>query len=689
LTQADRVRAGEPLRIGLVGCGKMGMQHLRAIRALGGAQVVGIADPQADREQIAELVAPNALFCDDAMTLLREALPDVVHIVTPPGTHAELARQAIEAGCHVYVEKPFTPTAREAEALLSMAAARGVIVCPGHQYLFERPALLTRTLLASIGRLMHVESYFSFNMVRRTITRADQAKDILPHAVYPLVDQLRQGSGLAEERIEIKGLDVRASGDIYALLGLGSVTGVLAVTLNGRPIEQYQHLVGTNGSLRADYITGGVTRLTGTGVGPGVLLTPYRRAFQTLSGATVGFARLIFGRRTSYPGLTELLRAFYASVRSGGAPPLTPRSIIDTVDLCEQIGRSLDAVEQVVEQEAESRLKVSAAALPSVEQKRGTVFVTGGTGLLGRKVAEELRHAGFAVRVGARRLPRFSVRLPGVEYRMVDLARGLDATSLQGVSMVVHCAAETAGGKDDHVRNSINASRHVIEAAAVAGVARVIHVSSLAVLKPGHQVGGGPLRETSPIDAGNLERGPYVWGKAESEVLVQRLAREAGIDLRIVRPGPLVDYAAFHPPGRLGRELGPWFVAIGGKQTPLSVCDVGTAARVIRSYAEDFDAAPALVNLVESPPPTRRELMDRYLAIRPDLKARWVPGLLLRVLNAPAKLAQRLLMGSAKPVDVYAAFASERYDTTLAGQAIVKAGPSAIRTNAHPPVLHV
>jgi predicted dehydrogenase/nucleoside-diphosphate-sugar epimerase len=673
----------------MVGCGKMGLQHLKAIRAVGGAQVVGIADPQADREQISEFLTPDALFCDDAATLLREASLDVVHIVTPPGTHAELARQAIEAGCHVYVEKPFTPTVREADALLSMAAARSVIVCPGHQYLFERPAVLTRDLLPGIGRLVHVESFFSFNMVRRTITRADQAKDILPHAVYPLVEQLRLGSGLPHEPIEVKGLDVRPSGDIYALLALGSVTGVLSVTLNGRPIEQYQQLVGTNGSLRADYITGAVTRLTGTGVGPGVLLTPYRRAFQTLSGATVGFSKLIFGRRTSYPGLTELLRAFYASARSGGASPLTPRSILDTVDLCEQIGRSLDAAEQVVEEQAETKLNAATAALPPVDGKRGTVFVTGGTGLLGRKVADELRHAGFAVRVGARRLPRVSVRLPGVQYCTVDLARGLEAGVLDGVGLVVHCAAETAGGKDDHVRNSINASRHVVEASALAGVPRVIHVSSLAVLKPGHQVGGGPLSESSPLDAGNLERGPYVWGKAESEVLVQRLSREAGIDVKVVRPGPLVDYAAFHPPGRLGRELGPWFVAIGGKQTPLSVCDVGTAARVIRSFAEDFDAAPALVNLVESPPPTRRELMDRYLAIRPDLKARWFPAILLRLLNGPAKLAQRLLLGSAKPVDVYAAFASERYDTTVAGRVIAKAGPSAVHAGAQPPVLHV
>ena len=121
------------------------------------------------------------------------------------------------------------------------------------------------------------------------------------------------------------------------------MTGVLFVTLNGRPIEQYQHLVGTNGSLRADYITSSLTRLVGPGTGPGILFTPYRRAFQTLTGATRGFAKLIFGRQTSYPGLLTILNRFYRSIAAGTAPPISPQSIIDTVDLCERIGAALDS----------------------------------------------------------------------------------------------------------------------------------------------------------------------------------------------------------------------------------------------------------------------------------------------------------------------------------------------------------
>ncbi len=666
-----------PLRVGLIGCGKMGMHHLRAIRALPGATVVGISDPLVSRESLEDLLPADALLTGSVEELLTKARPDVVHIVTPPESHATLALQAIHAGCHVYVEKPFTPSREEAAAVLQAAAERGRLVCAGHQVLFEHPAIVAREQLSSIGRLVHVESLFAFRMVRRTITAADQARDILPHAVYPIVEQLRAGSGLQDAPIEIVGTRVLASGDVYALLKLGDCTGVVMVTLSGRPVDQYQHLVGTNGWMRADYIAGSVTRLIGPGSGPGVLFTPYRRAWQTQTGATRGFAKLIL-RGTSYAGLRLLIERFYASIAAGTPSPLTPGSILDTVDICERIGVQLAQEERHAESLAESR--VAEAARAQAPAAPGSLtLVTGGTGLLGKRVAEELRAAGIGVRVVTRRLPPWSARLAGVEYVAADLARPLSDAVLAGVSTVVHCAAETAGGKEDHERNSIAATQHVLEATARAGIRRFVHVSSLAVLKPGSSA-SRLIDESTPVDAGNLERGPYVWGKAASENFVRERAAALGVDVRVVRPGPLVDYAAFHPPGRLGRELGPWFVAIGPKSAPLSVCDVGTAARVLRSYVQDFASAPPMVNLVEAPAPSRAELARRFATDRPDLRFFWMPGLLLKLLSPPLKLAQRVLMGSAKPTDVYSAFASEYYRTDLVATVIAKAGPSAIGT---------
>lgn len=667
---------GRTIRVGLIGSGKMGLHHLKAIQHVAGATVVGVADPAATNDALAGLLPSDARIYGDAREMLETARPDVVHIVTPPGTHTALGTLALTAGSHVYIEKPFTPTRAEAETLLAHAAERGLLVCAGHQCLFEAPSLRALETLDSIGSLVHVESLFSFRKVRRTITAVEQAVDILPHAVYPLVAQLRAGSRRADDPIEIKGIDVRTSGDVYALVRLGDCTGIVIVTLSGRPIEQYQHLIGTNGSMRADYVTGSVVTLSGPGTGPGVLFTPYRRSLQTMSGATRGFSGLILGTHGSYPGLTALAERFYASIRDGTPSPLSPRSIVDTVDLCERIGVTLADVERTAEAKAQSVVVGAAATLPAAT---GTgVLVTGGSGFLGRPVVAELRHAGYAVRSLGRRVPPWSARIPGVDYAAADLARPLDPALMAGIGVVVHCAAETAGGKDDHERNSIGATRHLIEAAAAAGVETFVHISSVAVLKTGREV-GGPIDEATPVDAGNLGRGPYVWGKAESEVLAQTLGAERGMRVRVIRLGPLVDYQDFHPPGRLGRELGPLYVAVGPKRRALSVCDIRTAGRVIRHYLQHPDAAPPVVNLLEAPAPTRRELVARLKEGRPDLRVFWLPSWILRLASGPLKLVQRFAMGSKEPIDVAAAFASERYRNDLAAQVIERAGPTVVR----------
>ena len=664
------------LRIALFGCGKMGLQHLDAIASVPGTEVVGIADPALDTDAVAGRLGPGARLFADPRELLEVARPDVVHVVTPQGTHGALARLAIEAGCHVYVEKPFTPTRAEAEELLALAAEHGVKVCPGHQYLFEAPALGARAALPQIGSLVHVESYCSFRQVRRNFTPVEQVKDILPHAVYPLVEQLQAGTGLTEDEIALAGLDVSPEGEVHAIVRLGSCAGLLTVTLRGRPIEQYQHLVGTRGWIRADYITGATSCLAGPGTGLGMLLAPYRRAAQAVTGATAGFLRRFVRRQASYPGLPALVGRFYASVRDGSPSPVSPRSILETVGLCERIGAALDRAE--VEAEARARERLERAAVPAPSPERRPVLVTGGTGVLGRRVAAELRDAGVPVRVLARRWPRYADRLPGVGYVLGDLSRPLDPSAVAGVECVVHCAAETRGGASDHQRNSIEATRHVVEAAARAG-AKVVHVSSLAVLEPGRRRGRA-LDEASPVDADAMARGPYVWGKAESERLARRLGEELGVPVAVIRPGPLVDYDAFEPPGRLGRELGPLFVAVGGRKAPLGVCDVGTAARVIRSYVLDFASAPRLLNLVEAPAPARRDLARRLREARPDLTVVWLPDLMLRALNAPLMAAQRVALGRARTVDLHAAFASETCATTLAATMIQRAGAGAAET---------
>lgn len=658
------------LRVALLGGGKMAVQHAAAIRHCGGAKLVAVADPALQPSELQARFGADVTPFADLESMLDEAKPDVVHIVTPPATHAPLAKACLTADVHVYVEKPFALTTADAESILALAATKGLQACAAHQVLFQEAARTFRPTLPLIGDVKHVESFFSFKPVRRRSgggglsTAVEQLIDILPHPVYLLLSALP-----AEGSAELTALDVSADGEVRAVVRRGDAMACLVVTLRARPIESYLRIMGTNGSVEADFVIGYVVRLLGPGASaPAVVLKPFSKAWQVGWGAFKGLLKLVFRRHKSYPGLAELLGQFYASIATDGRPPISGPEILDTVRLCEAISARLQAAELAAEQLAVTKLKRREGDIVPHPSPRGTVLLTGGTGMLGRPTAIALQRAGWTVRVPVRREVSARQRIPGVEYLRADLGDVVPDSLLDGVSLVVHAAAETAGDKSDHERNTIKATANLLDSMARSSVRRLINISSVAVLKPASF--GQSLHEDTPIDLDNLGRGPYVWAKALAEQDARKRAEAGKIELRTIRLGPLIDYEAYTPPGRLGREVARLFVAMGGRRSRLAICSVATAAVVICSYAERFDQLPACVNLLEVPAPTRRALVDRLKTRRPDLKVLWLPFPILRLLSSLLRIVLKLRRPGSPALNLYAAFKSESYDPQVAASVI-------------------
>lgn len=127
------------LKIGVLGTGHLGKIHLKCIQmAVETYQLVGFYDPN---PQMAQSVAEQfQLKAFDSVEALIEAV-DVVDIVTPTTTHYELALKVIQAGKHVFIEKPLTHTIAEAEELIRLSKEKGVQVQVGHVERFN-PAFL-------------------------------------------------------------------------------------------------------------------------------------------------------------------------------------------------------------------------------------------------------------------------------------------------------------------------------------------------------------------------------------------------------------------------------------------------------------------------------------------------------------------------------------------------------------------
>lgn len=96
----------EALRVGLVGCGEIADVHIPAILKLEHVELVAVCDLDEDlARKVARRYSVGSYYTDLSELLLKGQL-DLVDITTPPRTHLALSIKAMEAGCHVLVEKP-------------------------------------------------------------------------------------------------------------------------------------------------------------------------------------------------------------------------------------------------------------------------------------------------------------------------------------------------------------------------------------------------------------------------------------------------------------------------------------------------------------------------------------------------------------------------------------------------------
>jgi predicted dehydrogenase len=123
------------IRVGQVGVGAWGQYLLRNVDDL--ADLAWICDAAEDRRSLFARRFPGARMTETFEQVLDDTSVDAVVIATPVPTHYALAKQALEAGKHVFVEKPPAMRAHEMEDLVAVAADRGLVLMPGHLLLYH------------------------------------------------------------------------------------------------------------------------------------------------------------------------------------------------------------------------------------------------------------------------------------------------------------------------------------------------------------------------------------------------------------------------------------------------------------------------------------------------------------------------------------------------------------------------
>jgi predicted dehydrogenase len=354
------------LNIAVVGCGKIADDHLEQIRFIPGCRVIAACDREIlMAQQLSDRFSIPSVF-SDLSALLETCRPDVVHITTPPQSHLPAALQCLEAGCHLYVEKPFALTTADTRKMLSLAERKGLKVTVGHDLQFSPVARRLRQLVKDgyLGGLpVHMESYYCYDLSSPVYAKALLSNSA--HWVRSLPGKLLQNiisHGIARiaEFLQTDHPSVTAVGFVSPLLrSLGehemidelrviiseqqSMTGYFTFSSQMAPALNLFRVFGPKNGLQLDQEQETLVRLRGARMKSYLekFLPQFSLAGQYVRNS-VGNMRLFAARQFQMKaGMRFLIGSFYESIATDGPPPIPYREIVLTALLMDSIFEQL------------------------------------------------------------------------------------------------------------------------------------------------------------------------------------------------------------------------------------------------------------------------------------------------------------------------------------------------------------
>jgi predicted dehydrogenase len=312
----------------------MGRHHARAAVAAG-ATIAAIVD--LDRAAATALArsSPGADSETDLAAALQSTRADVAHICTPLPTHATLATSVADAGLHALIEKPTASTAEETRRIHESFARNGKLVCPTHQYAFQRSVSDAAAWLPRAGHLRRMTFDICSAGAVNGLDRDEVVADILPHPLS-MVQKLFPAA-------KIVGLDwscvCAAAGEWVITAPIESAVLVIQLSMRGRPTRFMTRITADAGSMELDNFHDFAVAWPGTVSRGAKIVQPFLRSGLGLAAAGWNLAARAARREVAYPGLQTLVGKFYGAVESPGSvsPPITPEQSIAVAEARDRI----------------------------------------------------------------------------------------------------------------------------------------------------------------------------------------------------------------------------------------------------------------------------------------------------------------------------------------------------------------
>lgn len=350
------------LKVAIVGCGKIADDHAAQIQRVNGCEIVGVCDSEPlMARQLYERFRVKRCF-RNLVELLEQARPDVVHITTPPESHFEIGRLCLEAGSHVYVEKPFSLYEDEARRLIAIATSKRLKVTVGHDDQFRHVARRMRSLVQTGflgGPPVHMESYYCYELGRSGYAGAllgDKQHWIRRLPGKLLHNIISHGIARIAEFLTSESCHVIAYGFVSPLLkSLGETeiidelrviisqedrsTAYFTVSSQMRPLLHQFRIYGPKNGLILDQDQETLIALRGTRFKSytEMFAPPVMIAGQHLRNLATNVRTFVARDFHMKSGMKYLIESFYRSIVEGGPLPIPYREILLTARIMDAI----------------------------------------------------------------------------------------------------------------------------------------------------------------------------------------------------------------------------------------------------------------------------------------------------------------------------------------------------------------
>jgi predicted dehydrogenase len=213
----------KPLSIGVIGCGYWGPNLIRNMRSLPNCSVRAICDLNETRLRHLTSLYPEIKGITSHEELLNGMNVDGVLIATPVNHHYPLAKAALLAGKHVFIEKPMASSAAECEELNEIAKKNGLVIMVGHTFLYSAAVRKIQEIVKNgdLGELRYINSRrLNLGLFQKDI---NVAWDLAPHDIAIILHILGEAP-----------LTVNCQGNAHVTPGIEDVTNMSLTFRNKR-----------------------------------------------------------------------------------------------------------------------------------------------------------------------------------------------------------------------------------------------------------------------------------------------------------------------------------------------------------------------------------------------------------------------------------------------------------------------